>query len=379
MSLFTIAANDSRTADKYVLWAVISLCAIGVVAVYSAIAFLAETKSGGDTERFLFKHLVRVFFALGVMGLFSVVNYRVLAKFARFALIGSIGLLLLVQVVGVVSGGAARWLAVGTFGFQPSDLAKVALILYVAVLLANKQAYIESFSRAFAPIFFWIIVTVAAIGIEDLSTALLVLTSVLTMCFIARVRILHIAGVGALGLALAYMLLLASPGRAARVESFTGLKLFPNTVAEEVFSAQDEGYQAEQARIAIAAGGVFGVGPGKSIQRDFLPAPYNDFIYAIITEEYGMVGAFILLGLFVLILFRGLLRVARHAPDPLGCFMAVGLVVMIALYGFIHAGVTARLLPVTGLPMPFVSFGGTNMAASGMMIGILLNISRHTE
>jgi cell division protein FtsW len=180
-------------------------------------------------------------------------------------------------------------------------------------------------------------------------------------------------------LTLAYMLLLASPGRAARVESFTGMKLFPNTVAEEVFSAQDEGYQAEQARIAIAAGGVFGVGPGKSIQRDFLPAPYNDFIYAIITEEYGMVGAFVLLGLFVLILFRGLLRVARHAPDPLGCFMAVGLVVMIALYGFIHAGVTARLLPVTGLPMPFVSFGGTNMAASGMMIGILLNISRQTE
>lgn len=379
MSLFTIPANDARTADKYVLWAVISLSAIGVVAVYSAIAFLAETKSGGDTERFLFKHLVRVFFALGVMGFFSVVNYHVLAKFARFALIGSIGLLLLVQAVGVVSGGAARWLAIGTFGFQPSDLAKVALILYVAVLLANKQAYIESFSRAFAPIFFWIIVTVVAIGIEDLSTAALVLASVLTMCFIARVRMLHIAGVGALGLALAYMLLLASPGRAARVESFTGLKLFPNTVAEEVFSAQDEGYQAEQARIAIAAGGIFGVGPGKSIQRDFLPAPYNDFIYAIITEEYGMVGAFVLLSLFVLILFRGLLRVARYAPDPLGCFMAVGLVVMIALYGFIHAGVTARLLPVTGLPMPFVSFGGTNMAASGMMIGILLNISRQTE
>ncbi len=379
MALFTLPAHDSRTADKFVLWAVISLCAIGVVAVYSAIAFLAETKSGGDTERFLFKHLVRVFFALGIMGFFSVVNYHVLAKFARFALIGSIGLLLLVQVVGVVSGGAARWLAIGTFGFQPSDLAKVALILYVAVLLANKQAYIESFSRAFAPIFFWIIATVAAIGIEDLSTAALVLASVLTMCFIARVRLLHIAGVGALGLTLAYMLLLASPGRAARVESFTGMKLFPNTVAEEVFSAQDEGYQAEQARIAIAAGGVFGVGPGKSIQRDFLPAPYNDFIYAIITEEYGMVGAFVLLGLFVLILFRGLLRVARHAPDPLGCFMAVGLVVMIALYGFIHAGVTARLLPVTGLPMPFVSFGGTNMAASGMMIGILLNISRQTE
>lgn len=379
MNLLTIPAGDTRTVDKYVLWAVISLCAIGVVAVYSAISFLAETKSGGDTERFLVRHLGRVLMALGIMGVFSLINYHMLAKMARVALIVSIGLLLLVQVVGVVSGGAARWLAIGSFGFQPSDVAKVALVLYVAVLLAGKQAYIGSFSRAFAPIFFWILVTVAAIGIEDLSTAALVLLSTLTMCFIARVRLFHILSVGLLGALLAYTLLLASPGRAARVESFTGLKLFPNTVAEEVFSAQDEGYQAEQARIAIAAGGIFGVGPGKSIQRDFLPAPYNDFIYAIITEEYGMVGAFVLLGLFMLILFRGLLRVARHAPDPLGLFLAVGLVTMIALYGFVHAGVTARLLPVTGLPMPFVSYGGTSMLASGMMMGILLNISRQAE
>jgi len=119
-----------------------------------------------------------------------------------------------------------------------------------------------------------------------------------------------------------------------------------------------------------------GVGPGKSSQRDFLPAPYNDFIYAIIAEEYGLVGAFFLLALFLVILFRGLLRIARYAPDPLGLFLAVGIVVMLTLYGFVHAGVSSNLLPVTGLPLPFVSYGGTSLLANGMMAGILLNISR---
>jgi cell division protein FtsW len=177
---------------------------------------------------------------------------------------------------------------------------------------------------------------------------------------------------------LAWLLLLASPGRAARIEAYVGLKLFPNTTAEEVFSDQGEGYQSKQARIAIAMGGLTGVGPGKSMQRDFLPAPYNDFIFAIIAEEYGLVGAIALLGLFVILLFRGFLRIARHAPDPLGLLLAVGLVTMLVLYGFVHAGVSSGLLPVTGLPMPFVSYGGTSMLAAGIMIGILLNISRHT-
>lgn len=375
MSLFTLPSEKGYTADKYVLWAVFILSAIGVVAVYSAISFLAATKSGGDTERFLFKHLARVMLALGVMGVFSVINYRVLAKFARVALIGSIVLLVLVQAVGVVSGGAARWIQIGSFGFQPSDLAKVALVVYVAVLLSSKQAYIESFSRAFAPVFFWILLTVGAIGIEDLSTAALVLMSTLAMCFVARVRILHISAVGVLGVILAYLMLLGSPARAERVEAFVGMKLFPHT-SNSATDVQGERYQIEQARIAIASGGLFGQGPGKSVQRDFLPAPYNDFIYAIITEEYGMVGAFVLLGLFMLILFRGLLRIARHAAEPLGLFLAVGLVFMISLYGFVHAGVSAELFPVTGLPLPFVSYGGTSMVSSGMMIGILLNISR---
>ncbi|RMH67628.1 MAG: cell division protein FtsW [Bacteroidetes bacterium] len=361
--------------DKFVLWVVLGLAAAGVVAVYSAIAFLAETKSAGDTERFLLRHLGRVALALGAAVVFSLIDYRRLARYSKLALIGSLVLLVIVQIAGEQVFGAQRRI----FGFQPSDLAKVALLLYVGVLLTHKQAYIKSFSRAFLPLLVWIGATVVLIGIEDLSTAAIVLASALAMCFVGRVSVWHLGGLGLVGVVLAGLLLWHSPGRAARIEAHLGMKLFPHTNAEEVFSQQDEGYQAQQARIAIAMGGLFGVGPGKSIQRDFLPAPYNDFIFAIIAEEYGLFGALALLGAFVGLLIHGFLRIARHAPDPFGLFLAVGLVTMLVLYGFVHAGVSCGLLPVTGLPLPFVSYGGTSMLAAGVMVGILLNISRHVE
>lgn len=368
----------TQTVDKYVVWIVLLLSAVGVVAVYSAITFLAETKSAGDTERFLLRHVMRLGLAFGVMIAFSVIDYHKLARFSRIALVFSLALLVAVQLIGVASGGAERWLKFGSFGFQPSDLAKVALILYVGVLLTKKQAYIKSFSRAFIPVFFWILVTCGLIGMEDLSTAALVLITSLLMCFIARVSVLHLSALAAVGAALAFLLLMGSPQRAARLESYLGVKMFPNTNSEQVFNQQAEGYQAQQARIAFAMGGLTGVGPGKSVQRDFLPAPYNDFIFAIIAEEYGLLGALGLLAVFVMLLFRGFLRIARHAPDPLGLLLGVGFTTMAVMYAFVHAAVACALLPVTGLPMPFVSYGGTSMVAMGMMLGILLNISRRT-
>lgn len=366
-------------ADKYVLWVVLVLAAAGVVAVYSAISFLADTKAGGDTERFLLRHVIRLGLALGAIALFSFIDYRKLARWSRLALMGSLVLLVLVQIFGVTHGGATRALNVGPLSVQPSDLAKVALVLYVGVLLARKQEYVKSLSRAFAPIFFWVFLSIVLIGIEDLSTAALVMLSVGLMSFVGRASVLHLGSLTAAGAACAVILLLVSPNRAARVEAYLGVSIFSHTQSEEVFDTQGEGYQAQQARIAFALGGLTGRGPGKSVQRDFLPAPYNDFIFAIIAEEYGMIGALGLLSLFVVLLFRGFLRIARYAPDPLGLFLAVGLTTMVALYGFIHAGVASGLLPVTGLPLPLVSYGGTSMIATGVMIGILLNISRQAK
>jgi cell division protein FtsW len=371
--------NKLGHVDKYVLWSVLILCAAGVVAVYSAISFFAETRAGGDTEQYLLRHSVRVVLALGVMGAVSMIDYRRLARYSRYFLIAALGLLLVVQVAGATYGGATRWLRVGTFGFQPSDLVKVALLLYLAVLLAKKQAYIKDFGRAFVPLMVWIMASVVLIGMEDLSTAALLFSIALVMCFVGRVSLLHLSGLTLVCLGLAFALLLSSPTRAARVEAFVGANIFPHTDQEEVESLQYEGYQAHQARIAFAMGGLTGVGPGKSTQRDFLPHPYNDFIFAIIAEEYGALGALGLLSLFGLILCRGLLRIARRAPDPLGLFLAVGVTVMVTSHGFIHAGVASGLLPVTGLALPFVSYGGTSMVSMGALMGVLLNISLHTQ
>ncbi len=368
-----------QPADKLVVWVVFALAALGVVAVYSALSFLAETKSGGDTERFLFRHLGRTGLALAAVGIVSTLDYRRLAKVSKWLLAGALLLLAAVQVSGVVLGGAQRWLEIGGFSFQPSDFAKVALILHLAVLLAKKQAYIDEFERGFVPLLIWTVPTIALIGMEDLSTAAVLSAAVGIMMVVGRVPTRYLSGLVVVGLLAAYLFLLTSPQRAARVESWLNVKVFPHTEEVQVFSEQDEGYQAKQARIAIAMGGLTGVGPGKSVQRDFLPAPYNDFIFAIIAEEWGLLGAGLLLFGFVVLLFQGFLRIARQAPDPLGLFLAVGLTTVLVLYGFVNAGVASGLLPVTGLPMPFVSYGGTSLLATGIMAGLLLNVSRHAD
>jgi len=362
--------------DKYILWVALVLAAIGTLAVYSAIGFLAEVKAGGDTELFLMRHVMRVGLALVALILFSLVDYHLLARWARIALLGSLILLVLVRAFGVAYGGAARAFHIGPLSVQPSDVAKVALILYVSVLLVRKQTYVRSFMRTAVPILFWVFLSVFLIGLEDVSTAVLVLAAAITVCYVGRVRPVHLCGLTAICAALTLLMLTSSPQRAARLEAFLGEDIFAVTDTAEVFDLQAEGYQAHQARIAFAMGGLTGRGPGKSVQRDFLPAPYNDFIFAIIAEEYGMVGAVAVLLLFVILMLRGYLRVARHAPDPLGFFLATGFTTTVALYGFVHVAVCAGLLPVTGLPLPLVSYGGTSMIAAGVMIGILLNISR---
>lgn len=362
--------------DKYVLWAVLALSGVGVVSVYSAITFLAEVKAESTPEPYLFGHMLRVGIALGVMGVVSLIDYRTLARLSKVGLIGALVLLGVVKAFGMFTDGPDRWLRIGQFGFQPSDIARVSLVFYIAVLLNQKQEYIKSFSRAFVPILIWVLGTVAFIGLDDLSTSAVVLVAILLMCFVGRVSVLQLSGLFLIGLLFASALILNSPSRAARVEAYVGMDLFESTDAAFVLDEQGEGYQAQQARIAFALGGLTGVGPGKSVQRDFLPAPYNDFIFAIIAEEYGIVGALFLLLGFCVLLFRGYLRIARDAPDPLGLFLAVGFTTLIVAYGFVHAGVACGLLPVTGLPMPFVSYGGTSMVANGVMVGVLLNISR---
>ncbi len=363
--------------DQTILWSVAALMSIGVVAVYSALSFLAETRLNGDTELLLARHLMHLAIALVALVVFSRIDYRRVARGARVALAISLILLIAVQIYGIIWGGARRWIEIVGISFQPSELAKVALVVTIALLLAKKQAYIGSLKRTVLPITFWVLPTVLLIGVSDLSSAAMLLGTILVMCLVARVRMLHLASAVATMVLVASLFVLSSPERSARIRAHVGSLLGRQVSTIESPDRQGEGYQAYQARIAVAAGGFFGVGPGKSVQRDFLPAPYNDFIFSIIAEEYGAVGALALLGLFTVLFLRGFLRVARGAPDELGVFLAVGATVMIALYAFVHAGVSTGVLPVTGLPLPLVSYGGSSLITTGVLAGILLNISRH--
>lgn len=361
-------------SDRVLLMAIIMLMMFGVLAVYSSIAFFAESN---DTSAFALvtRHVVKLAIAFFVMLFVSKVNYHTLAKFSRIGMIISLLLLVAVLVFGTEQFGAKRWLNVGGFSFQPSTVATVALLLHVSVLLSEKQDYVKDFKKSFIPIMVWITVTCGLIGIEDFSSAGILMGICLVMMFIGRISVLQMGSMVLVALLGGVLLLNQSANRQDRIEQY--VEQIKNIETEEFLTGS--GYQAQQAHIAIAKGELFGVGIGKSTQRDFLPAPYNDFIFAIIAEEYGFFGAMSLIVIFSLILIRGIVFIARKSEDTLGALLAVGCTLTIVLFGFVNASVASGLLPVTGLPMPFVSYGGTNMLFAGLMVGILLNISKHSK
>src|SRR5690625_244266 len=361
-------------SDRVLLVAVVLLMIFGTLAVYSAIAYFAQSNhtSAGSM---VVGHIIKLGIAFLCMLIASKVNYHTLAKFSRFGMLLSWTLLIAVMAFGTEVFGARRALDIGGFSFQPASFATVTLLVHVAVLLDEKQDYIKDFKRTFLPIMFWVIITCGLIGIEDFSNAGILMALSLLLMFVGRISVLQLAMLVLVGVLGASTLIWQSPERQSRIDHYIDQIVQINSAEFNV----EEGYQAQQAHIAIAKGEIFGVGIGKSTQRDFLPAPYNDFIFAIIAEEYGLAGSISLLLLFMLILFRGIAKIAKNAPDNLGMLMGVGCTLGTVIYGFVNAGVASGLLPVTGLPMPFVSYGGTSMLFSGLMIGILMNISKYSS
>lgn len=361
-------------SDQILFVSIIMLMIFGCLAVFSSIAFFAqshETTAG----KLISGHILKLGIAFLVMIFTSKINYSVLARFSRLAMVISWFLLIAVIFYGEFQFGARRALSVGMISFQPSSFAAISLILHVAVLLHEKQEYIKSFKRAFLPIMFWIIITCALIAIEDFSSAAVIMGICILMMFVGRISATQLLGLILIAIIGGATFVTTSAERQSRITQYV-------TQITEINNSHFEsgnGYQAQQAHIAIARGQLFGVGLGKSSQRDFLPAPYNDFIFAIIAEEYGLLGAAALLLVFTVILIRGIAFIARHSPDVLGTLMALGATLMITLYGFVNAAVATGLFPVTGLPMPFISYGGTSMLFAGMMMGILLNISKYNQ
>ena len=363
-----------KGSDQILLICVFMLMIVGSLAVFSSIAYFAqshETTAGSLVTA----HIIKMGIAFFIMIIVSKINYNIIAKFSHLAIIISWALLIAVMIYGDYVFGARRSLSIAGFSFQPSSFAALALIIHLAVLLHDKQEYIKDFTRSFLPIMFWVTITCFLIALEDFSSAALLMAISIFMMFVGRISSLQIFGLILIGIVGAAGIVSTSAERQSRITQYVNQVTDINSQHFESGS----GYQAQQAHIAIAQGQVLGVGIGKSTQRDFLPAPYNDFIFAIITEEYGMVGAFSVILLFMIILYRGIATIARHAPDVLGTLMALGATLMITMYGFVNAAVATGLFPVTGLPMPFVSYGGTSMLFAGVMVGILLNISKHNQ
>lgn len=360
-----------KGSDRILLTSVIALMIFGIMAVYSAIAYFAQSNNS-TAGNYIIEHLTKLGVAFFVMMLTSKIDYHTIAKYSRFAVVISWILLVGVLLYGNMVFGAKRWLEIGGFSFQPSSFASVALLTHISVMLDQKQNYIKDFKRSFVPIMIWIIITCTLIGVQDFSTAGVLFCLCLLIMFIGRISFSHLSGLVIIGMIGAAALVFQSQERQSRLNQYINQIVVINS---ENFD-MNEGYQTQQAHIAIAKGGLFGVGVGKSTQRNFLPAPYNDFIFAIIAEEYGFMGSMVLVLIFTLILIRGLVYIAKKAPDVTGTLMASAFTLAIVFYGFVNAGVASGLLPVTGLPMPFVSYGGSNMLFTGVMVGILLNISK---
>lgn len=355
--------------DLLLLIAVLLLMFLSLGVVYSASSSWAMDR-WGESERLLGKHAIKVLIGFGFILFFTQVDYHRYRKHSKKVLIGAVLLLIVTLGLGAAVKGASRWLEFGGFGFQPSELAKFALIFHLSTLLAVKQDRVRDFKLGYLPMMVWVgVVTVLVLLQPNFSTGAMIFGISLVMLFLGRARLTHLALTLSALVPVLLLYMLKAEYRMKRISGFLaggGDGGTPN-------------YQLAQGIIGFGSGGILGVGPGESRQRDlFLPESYGDFVFSIVGEEYGLIGTLFFLTLFLVIMLRGI-RIARHARDDFGAMLAGGITVTITLYALVNAAVTLGILPTTGLPMPFVSYGGSSMVLSAAAVGVLLNISSQTD
>jgi len=357
---------DTNIKGDQKIWAiVIALAIISVFVVYSATGALAY-RNMESIEHYLFKHAGLILLSLAAMWVAHKIDYRYYYKLSKLGLWLSIPLLIYAWKAGVNINDASRWITIPIINqiFQPSDLAKLSLIAAMAGMLSKRQQNIGDFKDVVVPMVLWSGVICGLIAMADLSSAILLFATTMLLMFIGRVPVKYLAMLIVVGgIAGALAISIGQRGNTAknRITNFINASELP--------------YQAEQARIAVASGGIIGKGPGKSDQRNFLPHPYSDFVYAIIIEEYGMIGGVVILLLYLALLYRGMKAVA-NSERAFGGLLSAGLSFALVVQAMVNMGVVVGLGPITGLTLPFLSMGGTSLLFTGISLGIIISVSR---
>jgi cell division protein FtsW len=357
---------DKNLQGDRVIWAVVfALSLISILVVYSSIGTLAFKRSSSP-ESYLIKHTFMVFLGLASMWFAHKIDYRYYSKISRLALWISVPLLIYTFTNGTTINDAARWITVPFINtsFQPSDFASLALIINLASMLSKKQQNIEDIKESLIPMLIWCGVICGLIALTNLSTAMLLFATCMLVMFIGRVPVKYLAMLVLVGLlAGAVALKFGVRGETAknRILSFVQGTELP--------------FQAKHGMIAVATGGLFGKGPGNSEQRNILPHPYSDFVYAIVIEEYGLIGGAIVLILYLVLLHRGM-KAAYNSERAFGGLLSAGLSFDLVCQAMVNMGVVVGLGPITGQPLPLISMGGTAMVFTGLSVGIILSVSR---
>ena len=355
--------------DLATLIAVLTLMVLSLGVVYSASATWA-TEKFGESNRLLNLHALKVL--LGMIALFvgMTVDYRRYKKLTKPAVIISIAFLFVTLLLGGEVKGAARWLRFGGLSLQPSEFAKFALLFHLCTLIATKGETIRKFKKGFLPMMIWIGSVAGLVLLQpNFSTGSMIMLISLVMLFISRARFIHLFGTLGVVLLVLAAVAFTRPHVMQRIDSYV----------DGTTNGGRPNYQLAQGIIGFGNGGLIGVGPGESKQRDFfLPESYGDFVFSIVGEEYGFIGTTSFLGVFLVIMLRGF-KIAKSARDEFGRLLAIGITSTIVLYALVNAGVTLGILPTTGLPMPFVSYGGSSLLFTSYAVGVLLNISAQTD
>lgn len=374
MKLFNYLKGDK------VIWAIMFLLSLlSVLVVYSAVVTLAHKFKQGHTEYYLFKQFFLIAFGFGIAFVVHKIKYTVFSKIAQIGFVLSIPLLIYTLLKGVSAGEASRWLEIPGLGltFQSSDIAKLMLLLYVARVLTIRAKELIDLKSVFKLLLLPIGIVCVLILPANFSTAALLFFNCLLLMFIGGIHIKIILKIFGICILVAGMF-------------FTWILFAPDTIPGgrgptwksriESFSKGDSksNYQSEQAKIAIATGGLIGKGPGNSTQRAFLPQASSDFIYAIIIEEYGLMFGFVLLFLYMILLYRGI-KILRDNDKPFGGLVAIGLSFSLVFQALVNMAVAVNLFPVTGQTLPLMSSGGTSLWFTMIALGIILSVSRAIE